>query len=163
MSPFSDNHINPELSVSAVNPGASTPIAVLLKADIVAKRSIDCLTRELAGLDQQRPSTANMSSGPALSAEDRLLLGQMENSIRNILDLNFSRIDRELAEVKELQTLHTTRFTSIECKMEAGFQEVKAALGGLKGEVGTIRGELGSIRAEIAKLRAVVLERMPKS
>lgn len=66
-----------------------------------------------------------------------------KNVILEALDIGFSAADCELAELMEIGALHATRFTSIERKIEAGFQELKAELRALKG---TIEGELGSIK-----------------
>ena len=70
----------------------------------------------------------------------------MTSSIQDTLDIGFSRVNRQLDELLEVSALHTAKFASIKCKMEAGFQEVK--------------GEIAALKSQ---LEALIVERLPKT
>lgn len=83
-------------------------------------------------------------------------LEQMVDSIPDILNVRFSRIDRELAEIKEQQAVHTQRFTTLERKVET--LNKKLALG-----FGEMMGEIKGVKGEIAALRQLLEERLLKT
>ncbi|MCZ7594422.1 MAG: hypothetical protein M5U16_05480 [Hyphomicrobium sp.] len=72
------------------------------------------------------------------------------------LDARFAGVDHKLAGIREVLALHTTRFTTLERKVELGFGETM-------GEIKTIRGEVDELSRDIRDLRQLIEERLPKT
>jgi hypothetical protein len=45
------------------------------------------------------------------------------------------------------------RFDRLEQRMDAGFRDLRAEIGGVRAEIGGVRAEIGGVRAEIGEVR----------
>ncbi|KAB2937040.1 MAG: hypothetical protein K8F92_14405 [Hyphomicrobium sp.] len=87
----------------------------------------------------------------------------MVESIPDILSVRFSRIDGELAEIREQQAVHSQRFTTLERKIGTLDQKIEIGFGAAMGEIKAVRGEIDELSRGIRDLRQLIEGRLPKT
>lgn len=72
------------------------------------------------------------------------------------LDARFAGVKLRFAEVRETQALHTTRFSTIERRidgLEGKFEGLETRVGEMQGELSAMRGEFSGMRGDLAAMK----------
>lgn len=75
------------------------------------------------------------------------------------LNARFAGVDVKLATIREAQTLHTQRFTTLEAKVNQLAVELSADLTALKSDVSSLKSDVSEMKFNLVE----ILNRLPKA
>ena len=78
------------------------------------------------------------------------------------LDARFAGVDVKLAAIREVQALHTMRFTTLEQRIDALELLVEQRLGTMDGRLGAMNGRLGAVELKLGSIESLLRELVQK-